>query len=122
MTSVARLEKVGSSRLVGASMAFFLTPGCSCWLPGIIVAEVDGPRDDSLRGCFALWLYLVAKPSHVGVNVDRLVCPLHQPLVCNCQTRGHGRLPRVVLSCHCSVHWGLSRDVKLPGRRYLMES
>jgi hypothetical protein len=31
-------------------------------------------------------------------------------------------LPGVVLSCHCSRWWHLSGDVKLPVRRYLMES
>jgi hypothetical protein len=28
-------------------------------------------------------LYLAAKPSHVGVNVDGLACPLHRPMVCS---------------------------------------
>jgi hypothetical protein len=28
----------------------------------------------------------------------------------------------VILSCHCSRQWRLSREGKLPGRRYLMES
>jgi hypothetical protein len=31
-------------------------------------------------------------------------------------------LPGDVLSCHCSRRWRLSRDVKLPRRRYLMET
>jgi hypothetical protein len=33
-------------------------------------------------GDVALWrqLYLVAKPSHVGVDVDGLACPLHRPM------------------------------------------
>jgi hypothetical protein len=26
------------------------------------------------------WLYLPAKPSHVGVDVDGLACPLHHPM------------------------------------------
>jgi hypothetical protein len=29
------------------------------------------------------WLYFAAKPSHVGVDVDRLACPLHHPTVCS---------------------------------------
>jgi hypothetical protein len=33
-------------------------------------------------------LYLAAKPFHVGVDVDGLVCPLHHPTVCSRQTRG----------------------------------
>jgi hypothetical protein len=34
------------------------------------------------------WLYLAAKPSHVGVDVDGLACPMHRPTVYNFQTRG----------------------------------
>jgi hypothetical protein len=33
-------------------------------------------------------LYLVAKPSHVGVNVDGLACPLHRLMAYSCQMRG----------------------------------
>ena len=29
-------------------------------------------QDDSWRGCFTVWLYLAAKPSHLGVDVDGL--------------------------------------------------
>jgi hypothetical protein len=38
-------------------------------------------------------IYLVAKPSHVGVDVDRLACPLHHSMACrrgvrtSCQMR-----------------------------------
>jgi hypothetical protein len=67
------------------------------------------------------WLYWAAKPPHVGVGVDGLACPLHHPMVCNCQMRGHGLLPGVVLSCRCSGRWHLPGDVKPPGCRYLME-
>jgi hypothetical protein len=45
-----------------SSRVFFSPPGCSFHLPGILGAEVD----DSWRGSFAKWLYLVAKPSHLG--------------------------------------------------------
>jgi hypothetical protein len=34
------------------------------------------------------WLYLVAKPAHVVVDVDELAYPLHHPMTCNCQMRG----------------------------------
>jgi hypothetical protein len=47
-------------------------------------------------------LYLAAKPTHVGVDVDGLACPLHYPMACGQQTKGHGLLPDVVLSHHCS--------------------
>jgi hypothetical protein len=66
MTNRARFEKVDSYRLVGAFRAFFLPPECSFWLPGVLDAEVNGARDDSWRSRFAVRLYLVAKPSHVG--------------------------------------------------------
>jgi hypothetical protein len=33
-------------------------------------------------------LYLAAKPSHMGVDVDGLAYPLHRPTIYNCQTRG----------------------------------
>jgi hypothetical protein len=58
--------------MVGASMAFVLPPRCSFWLSGILDAEVDGARDDSWRGRFTVWLYLEAKPSDVGGDVDGL--------------------------------------------------
>jgi hypothetical protein len=63
---------------------------------------VDNSRDDSWRDSFAIWLYLMATPSHVGVNVDGLAYPLHRPTVHSCQMRGQGLLPDAVLSCHYS--------------------
>jgi hypothetical protein len=103
-------------------MAFFWAPGCSSWLPGVLGAKVDDPQDDSWRGSFAMWLYLMAKPFHMGVDVDWLAYPLHRPTVRRCQTRRHGFLLDTILSCRCSGWWHLSVDVKPPGRRYLMES
>jgi hypothetical protein len=52
---------------------------------------------------------LTTKPSHVGVNVDKLDCSLHSPMVYNCQMRGQGLLPGIILSCHSSGWWRLSR-------------
>jgi hypothetical protein len=49
-----RLEKVGSSRPVGAAMAFFMVPERSSWLPGDLGAEVDDACDDSWRDRFAM--------------------------------------------------------------------
>jgi hypothetical protein len=103
-------------------LAFFSPPMCSFWLSGVLGAEVVGARDDSWRGHFTVWLYLAAKPSHMGVDVDGLACPMHWHMVRSCQTRGQCLLPGVVLSCCCSGRWRLSGDVKLPGHRYLMES
>jgi hypothetical protein len=69
-----------------------------------------------------VWLYLVAKPSHAGVDVAGLAYPLHWPRVCSCQMRGQGHLLGFILSCHCCGRWRLLGDVKLPEHRYLMES
>jgi hypothetical protein len=81
-------------------MVFFLAPGCSFWFSGILDAEVDDAQDGSWRRCFVAWLYLAAKPSHVGVDVDGLAWPLHHPTPCSRQTRGQSLLPGVVLYCH----------------------
>jgi hypothetical protein len=83
-------------------VAFFKTPGCSSWFPGILGAEVNDLRDGSLRRCFAALLYLAAKPAYMGVDVDGLACPLHHPMAYCLQTRGYGLLPGNVLSRHCS--------------------
>jgi hypothetical protein len=36
-----------------------------------------------LRDVASWCLYLVTKPSHMRVDVDRLAYPLHQPMVCS---------------------------------------
>jgi hypothetical protein len=43
-----------------------------------------------IPGDVASWhrLYLVAKPSHMGVNVNGLAYPLHHPTASYRQTRG----------------------------------
>jgi hypothetical protein len=117
-----RLEKVG-----WGFHGFLLASGCSFWLLGVLSAEVDGAQDDTYRGCHAVWLYLAAKPSHAGVDVDRLACPMREPMVYTCQMRGHGLLLGVVSSCLvlscCYSGWcDLLGDVKLPEHRYLMKS
>jgi hypothetical protein len=66
-------------RSVRAFMAFFWALGCSSRFSGDLGAEVDDAEDGSWRHCFAVWLYLAAKPSHVGVNVNGLACLLHRP-------------------------------------------
>jgi hypothetical protein len=38
-------------------------------------------------GVVRRWLYLAAKPSHKGVDIDELSCPLHRPIACGCQSR-----------------------------------
>jgi hypothetical protein len=68
-----------------------------------------------------MWLYLAAKLSHVGVDVDWLACPLHHPMAYSHQTREHSLLQGVVLSRHCSGRCHLSGDVKLPGLEFCGE-
>jgi hypothetical protein len=40
-------------------MAFFWALGCSSWLPDVLSTEVDDAWDDSWRGSFMMWLYLM---------------------------------------------------------------
>jgi hypothetical protein len=58
---------------------------------------VDDARCSSWRRYFATFLYLFAKPTHVGVDMDGLAYPLHHPMICDRQTRGHGLLPGSIL-------------------------
>jgi hypothetical protein len=61
-------------------------------------------------------IYLAAKPSHVGVDVDGLACPLHRHTVCNHQTRGQGFLSGAALSRCAAVYGGaFSEDMKPSG-------
>jgi hypothetical protein len=100
----------------------FLTPGCSSRFPSVLDTEVDDAQDGSLGCCFTAWLYLAAKPSHAGDDVDGLAYPLHHPMACSHQKRGQGFLLGAVLSHHCSGKWCLPGDVKSPGLGYLVES
>ncbi len=51
----------------------------------------------------------------MGVDVDRLACPLHHPTTYNRQMRGHGLLLGIVLSHHCIGRWRLFGGVKPSG-------
>jgi hypothetical protein len=88
-------------------MGFFLAPGCSSWFPGVLGTEVDDAWDGSWRCCFTAWLYLATKPSHVGVDADRLAYPLHYPTACSHQMRGQGLLPGTILSYQFNGWWHL---------------
>jgi hypothetical protein len=68
-----------------------------------------------------MWLYLAAKPSYKGVNVDELACSLHCPKTCNCQMRGQGLLLGAVLSHHYSGWWHLSGGCDALRLGYLVE-
>jgi lipid-binding SYLF domain-containing protein len=102
-------------------MAFFWVLGCSSLSPGVLGAELDDAHDGSWRRCFVVWLYLVAKPVYVGVDVDGLAYPLHRPMTYNRQTRGQVLLPGVVLSRHYSGWWCLSGGCEALGLVYLVE-
>jgi hypothetical protein len=95
-------------------------PECSTLFPGILGAEVDD-AGMALRDIVSLCqLYLAAKPSHVGVDVDGLACP----------APSYGLLPSDevsgllirygLLSSYRSGRWHLSGGCKAPGLRYLM--
>jgi hypothetical protein len=61
-------------------------------------------------------LYLAAKPSQLGVEMDGLARPLHHPMVCSCSMRGQSFLPDAVLSHHTTVGGGtFLRGAKAPG-------
>jgi hypothetical protein len=59
-------------------------------------------------------LYLVVKSSHVGVDVNRLACPLHCPTIYSCQIRGHGFLLVTVLSYRATVCCGAFLGMRNP--------
>jgi hypothetical protein len=66
------------------------------------------------------WVYLAAKPSHVGVDLDGLAYLLHHPMVYSHQTRGHSLLSSVVLSHHSSGRWCFFGDLKPSELGYLV--
>jgi hypothetical protein len=52
-------------------------------------------REDAMRCGFTWRLSLPTQ----GVDVDRLACPMREPMVYTCQMRGHGLLLGAVSSC-----------------------
>jgi hypothetical protein len=78
-------------------------PRHASWILG---AKVEGAQDGFWRRrCFA-WLYMAAKPSHVGVDMDRLACPLHRSTVWGHQIRGQSFLSSAALSHRAIVGGG----------------
>jgi hypothetical protein len=76
-------------------------------MPGMILG-------DAVMLC---WLYLVTKPSHMGVDVDGLTCPLHHPTVCSRQMKGWSFLLGVALSHHVAAGSGtFSGGARPPGQ------
>jgi hypothetical protein len=80
-------------------------------------AEETGAQDGSWSCCCFTWLYLAAKPSHMGANVARLACLLHRPMVYGWQTMAQSPLIGAAL-CHHTVTTRVaraySRGVKPP--------
>jgi hypothetical protein len=52
--------------------------------------------------CLAM-LYLIAKPSHIGVDVDGQAFSLDRPMVCSRQRGSQSFLTCVAPSCHAAV-------------------
>jgi hypothetical protein len=61
-------------------------------------------------------LYLAAKPSHVGGDVDGIAYSMHRPMAYICQRCGQSFLTGTAPSCHARVGGGaFLGDLKLPG-------
>jgi hypothetical protein len=61
-------------------------------------------------------LYLIAKHSHMGTDVDGLACSLHYQTVCSHQRGGQSLLTGIALSCHAAEGRAIiSGDAKPPG-------
>jgi hypothetical protein len=62
------------------------------------------------------WPHLATKPSHVGFDADGLTYPLHRPMACSHQTRGHGFMSSAALSrCAVDGDGAFSGGAKPPG-------
>jgi hypothetical protein len=48
-------------------------------------------------------IYLVAKPSHMRLDVEGLSCPLHRPTVCSHRRGGQSFLTGAIPFCHAAV-------------------
>jgi hypothetical protein len=59
-------------------------------------------------------LYLVAKPSHVGADVDGLAYTLHGPIACGWRTRGLCFLTDIVRSHLSVVRSGTFQGMRSP--------
>jgi hypothetical protein len=71
---------------------------------------------ETVLGDVASWhrLYLAAKPSHVGVDVDGLAFPLHRPTTYSRQTRGYSFLSGATLYHRATVGGGTFPGVRSP--------
>jgi hypothetical protein len=100
-------------------------PDKVCWFieigggfPGVLLGSqgLMWMMSDTVLGDVIVlhWLYLAAKPFHVGVNVDKLAYPLHCPMTCGRQTRGHNSLSSVVFSHRATVDSGAFLGIVRP--------
>jgi hypothetical protein len=103
-------------------------PWHTSWLPGVLLGSrafstLRWSKSETVLRDLASWrrVYLAAKPFHMRVDVDGLSCLLHHPTIYSHQTRGHGFLPSVVLSHHCSGRWLFFGGCQSPELGYLEE-
>jgi hypothetical protein len=88
------------------------------FFPGILLAsqELRWMMSETVFRDVAVFhrLYLVAKPSHVGFDVDELACILHHSSVYDRKMRGQYFLSGVVLSHRAIVGSGIFLRVHSP--------
>jgi hypothetical protein len=68
-----------------------------------------------------MMLYLAAKPSHVGADVDGLACFLHRPTVYSCQMGGQRFVTGASLSYHIAVGSGAFLGDAKPPRVWIFD-
>jgi hypothetical protein len=88
-------------------------------LPGV---DVVGARDSSWSCLHFIWLYLAAKPSHLGSDMDGLACSLHRPMVCGWLTWVQSFLTGAALSHRTALGGGTfleGANPPPPGAGYL---
>jgi hypothetical protein len=67
---------------------------------------VDDAREGTWGRCFVMLALLGCYVFPREEDVDGLAGPLHRPMTCSHQTRGHGFLPGAALSRHVAVGGG----------------
>jgi hypothetical protein len=83
---------------------------------------MDDTREGSWRHYFVMCLCLAAKSSLVGVNADRLACPLHRPMACSHQMRGWDFMSGAALAHHSVEGVGVSPGEAKPSDWDICES
>jgi hypothetical protein len=73
-------------------------------MPGTILGDVASHHQ----------LYLAAKPSHVGADMDGIACPQHRPIVYSHQTREQSFLSDAALSHHAALGGGAFSGMQSP--------